>query len=329
LSTRTPVVLSPDLTQYWDGTAWLPALLSPDGKQVWTGSEWLPVASGAGDGLGQGSRPRSLTDTRAYVAACAMCGSAATLVMLIGAVLPEGPKKLVEVVATLPILLIHTAADSFKEGRLVLSSPAALLARLRRPAWATGSGLQSGPWWVTGAVLGALLAVFDNVVVVFVVTMLGPLALLALVLPLGAAVGLGVFVSRTSGRRGVAVVAVMAYVAALGNSVVGAVLQQRFIIVLFGLVFGGTLLLGLGLAGFFGDRLLRATGARQSLTESAPPPEPAWESPVQVVLTEEGRIYWDGTEWRPVVQMSDDGHHAWNGREWLAVAPSHPAQPPA
>jgi hypothetical protein len=262
------------------------------------------------------------------VAACTVCGFAATLVMLVGAILPEGPKKLVEVVATLPILLIHTAADSFKEGRLVISSPGSLLARLRRPAWTTGPGLRSGPWWVTGAVLGALLAVFDNVVVVFVVVMLGPFGLLALVLPLAAAVGLGVFVSRSAGRRGVAVVAVMAYVAALGNSVVGAVLEQRLIVVPFGLVLGGTLLLVLGLAGFFADRMLRAAAPTQAPAKSAQAAEPASRGPIQVVVTEEGRKYWDGSEWRPVVQMSDDGHHAWNGREWLAVAPSQPAQPP-
>jgi hypothetical protein len=119
-------------------------------------------------------------------------------------------------------------------------------------------------------------------------------------------------------------VAVMAYVAALLNSMVGAVIEQRLIIVPVGLVTGGTLLLGLGLAGYFGDRLLRAAARRPAVPDSAPRPEPAGH----VVLSQEGHVYWDGSHWRPVLQVSEDGHHVWNGQQWLPVRPSHPTQPP-
>lgn len=362
---QASIVLSPDRSQYWDvdGGRWLPALLSPDGKLCWTGSDWVPIAHGAESE----TNPSAVSP---YVTATAMCGALAAAIMFLGHGFSEEARKLTEVVATLPILLIHSVADSIRERKLVFSTQS-LLAPLRSmarplradatvgaaaaagaasevapgtPATATtlitgAASVTSGaevepapaipdpgarpiPWWFSGALLGGILALFDNVAGVVLATMGPSGALVNVVLALGAAVGLGMFVARRFERRVPGLLAVMAYVGAFFNSVFYAiVLRGDLTVIPSGVIFGGTALLLLALGGYFVERRLvrrRAAAARGGTTPSRP--DAAGPAVRPVVLAEAGHVYWDGAAWKPVVQLSEDRRHVWNGEAWLPVS---------
>src|SRR5712692_8275201 len=144
------IVLSPDGKQYWDGDKWSPALLSPDGKAIWIDPVW--VALETRNGRSPATR-RGVANAGLY--AVAICGGCALVLLIIGNTLAQGLRLIVEAVATLPVLFVHSVTELFENRRFVMPSPGLLTSRALGHA-------HSQSWVLTGIVFGVIQGIIDN-----------------------------------------------------------------------------------------------------------------------------------------------------------------------
>jgi zinc-ribbon domain len=238
------VVLSPDRTQFWDGEAWSAVvMLSPDGRYAWDGQEWRPVVRSSSDGTGGHPVPATL-------GAWGTCLGASFGLILIGNVLGEGLKLVVEAFATLPVLLIHPVDDMFKRREFSMPSPAHVVQGIAR--------VGSTPWWQTAAIFGVAIGIFDNTIGLVLGVASGAVAVIAVLLaPLVAGAILGF---RSRGKARLASLA-MGYPASMVNIFfVVAVLHMNTgdptVTAIFGVVLGGSFIALLGVGGHELGRLV-------------------------------------------------------------------------
>lgn len=170
-STGTPIVLSPDRTQFWDGTAWKPALLSPDGLQVWDGNAWHSIP-----GVSPSSSSEAVhapSETIASVLAVTICGVVAIAVLFVGSLISDQAqlRLLVEAVAALPVLMIPNVQNALLGAQhqrdvgppttsTSRPAPASTMPAVSREG-NKGTSLQSV--WLVGLVVGTALGVFSVV----------------------------------------------------------------------------------------------------------------------------------------------------------------------
>lgn len=299
------VVLSPDRKKYWDGSAWSDVvLLSEDQKSVWDGVQWHAITQGV---------RHTRSEKSAIAWSYAIAGAIVAPIIFIGSAIGAngGLKALIDALAALPLLGIHSLKDLLISGQFRPPSRATLL----RPI----THIHPDQWLLSVAAYGGLLFLLANVVGFIFALFFGMAGIYTAYL---VALIIGFYLARRTTSHGWRIILLAGYGVGLLNSITSISLTQEgnsyasqvggpVQAVLWGTFVGGTLYALLGGAGYFIGRRFHAV--------SAPKPLAAMVSPFSLAppaLSPDQAYFWDGHEWMPSAH-SPDGYYVWNGSAWV------------